>query len=99
MVFSSLIFIFAYLAVTLAVYYVAPLKWRNLVLFVVSLAFYGWGEPKYIALMIISILIAYFFGFFIEKHRESNKKRAKIYLAISLIGNLSFLLFFAPIIL
>ncbi len=94
MVFSSLIFIFAYLAVTLAVYYVTPLKWRNLVLFVVSLAFYGWGEPKYIALMIISILIAYFFGFFIEKHRESNKKRAKIYLAISLIGNLSFLLFF-----
>ena len=94
MVFSSLIFIFAYLAVTLAVYYVTPLKWRNLVLFVVSLAFYGWGEPKYIALMIISILIAYFFGFFIEKHRESNKKRAKIYLAISLIGNLSFPLFF-----
>ena len=94
MVFSSLIFIFAYLAVTIAVYYVTPLKWRNLVLFVVSLAFYGWGEPKYIALMIISILIAYFFGFFIEKHRETNKKRAKIYLAISLIGNLSFLLFF-----
>ncbi|MBR5285618.1 MAG: MBOAT family protein [Clostridia bacterium] len=94
MVFSSLIFIFAYLAVTLAVYYVAPLKLRNLVLFVVSLAFYGWGEPKYIALMIVSILIAYFFGFFIEKHRESNKRRAKIYLAISLVGNLSFLLFF-----
>ena len=94
MVFSSLIFIFAYLAVTLAVYYVAPLKLRNLVLFAVSLVFYGWGEPKYIALMIISILIAYFFGFFIEKHRESNKRRAKIYLAISLIGNLSFLLFF-----
>jgi alginate O-acetyltransferase complex protein AlgI len=94
MVFSSLIFIFAYLAVTLAVYYVTPLKWRNLVLFVVSLAFYGWGEPKYIALMIVSILIAYFFGFFIEKHRETDKRRAKIYLAVSLIGNLSFLLFF-----
>ena len=94
MVFSSLIFIFAYLAVTLAVYYITPLKWRNLVLFVVSLAFYGWGEPKYIALMVVSILIAYFFGFFIEKHREANKKRAKIYLAVSLIGNLVFLLFF-----
>ena len=94
MVFSSLIFIFAYLAITLAVYYVTPLKWRNLVLFTVSLAFYGWGEPKYIALMIVSILIAYFFGFFIEKHRESNKRRAKIYLAVSIIGNLSFLLFF-----
>ncbi len=94
MVFSSLIFIFAYLAVTLAVYYVSPLKWRNLVLFVVSLAFYGWGEPKYIALMIVSILIAYIFGFFIEKYREKNKRLAKLFLTVSLIGNLSFLLFF-----
>ncbi len=94
MVFSSLIFIFAYLAVTLAVYYVSPLKWRNLVLFVVSLAFYGWGEPKYIALMVASILIAYIFGFFIEKYREKNKRLAKLFLAVSLIGNLSFLLFF-----
>ncbi len=94
MVFSSLIFIFAYLAVTLAVYYVTPIKWRNLVLFVVSLAFYGWGEPKYIALMVVSILIAYFFGFFIEKYRETDKRRAKIFLAVSIIGNLSFLLFF-----
>lgn len=94
MVFSSLIFIFAYLAVTLAVYYVTPLKWRNFVLFAVSLAFYGWGEPKYIALMIVSVLIAYIFGFFIEKYREKNKRLAKVFLAVSLIGNLSFLLFF-----
>ena len=94
MVFSSLIFIFAYLAITLAVYYITPLKWRNLVLFVVSLAFYGWGEPKYIVLMIISILIAYIFGFFIEKYRDSNQKLSKLFLAVSLIGNLSFLLFF-----
>ncbi len=94
MVFSSLIFIFAYLTVTLAVYYIAPIKWRNLVLFVVSLAFYGWGEPKYIVLMLVSIIIAYVFGFFIEKYRENSKKKAKIFLAVSLILNLSSLLFF-----
>ncbi|MBO5869756.1 MAG: MBOAT family protein [Clostridia bacterium] len=94
MVFSSLIFIFAYLSVTLAVYYISPLKWRNLVLFVVSLAFYGWGEPKYIALMLVSILVAYIFGFFIEKYRETSKTKAKIFLTISLILNLSALLFF-----
>ncbi len=94
MVFSSLIFIFAYLAITLAVYYVAPLKLRNVVLFAVSLIFYGWGEPKYIVLMIASILIAYIFGFFIEKYRDSNERLSKLFLAISLIGNLSFLLFF-----
>lgn len=94
MVFSSLIFIFAYLAVTLAVYYVTPLKWRNLVLFVVSLAFYGWGEPMYILLMLISIVSAYSFGFAIEKYREKNPRAAKWFLTASLLVNLSFLLFF-----
>lgn len=94
MVFSSLIFIFAYLFVTLAVYYITPVKWRNLVLFAVSLIFYGWGEPKYILLMLVSIIIAYVFGFFIEKYRDKNKRLAKLFLALSIIGNLSFLLFF-----
>ncbi len=94
MVFSSLIFIFAYLTVTLAVYYISPIKWRNLVLFIVSLAFYGWGEPKYIALMLVSIITAYGFGFGIEKYKGKNDKIAKVFLALSLITNLSFLLFF-----
>ncbi len=94
MVFSSLIFIFAYLAVTLAVYYVTPIKWRNLVLFVVSLAFYGWGEPAYIVLMLISIVSAYAFGFLIEKYRTQNQKAARLFLVLSLLVNLSFLLFF-----
>lgn len=94
MIFSSLIFIFAYLAVTLAVYYVAPIRWRNLVLFVVSLVFYGWGEPKYILLMLLSILSAYAFGFGIERYRGKNDKLAKLFLILSVVINLSFLLFF-----
>ena len=94
MVFSSLIFIFAYLAITLIVYYISPLKLRNLVLFIVSLAFYGWGEPKYILLMLISIAAAYGFGFLIEKYRDVDRKRAKLFLILSLCVNLSFLLFF-----
>ena len=65
MVFSSLIFLFAYLAVTLVLYYVVPFKARNAVLFAVSLVFYGWGEPKYIVVMLFSILVAYIFGFFV----------------------------------
>ena len=52
MVFSGLLFLFLYLPITLAVYYVVPRAWRNLVLFIVSLVFYGWGEPVYIALML-----------------------------------------------
>ena len=57
MVFSSLTFMFAYLVVTLAVYFAAPLKWRNLVLLLVSLFFYGWGEPVYILIMFLSTFI------------------------------------------
>lgn len=94
MVFSSLIFLFAYLAITLVLYYAVPFKARNAVLFVVSLIFYGWGEPKYIVVMLFSILVAYIFGFFVGKYRESAPKKARVYLIVSIILNLSALLFF-----
>ncbi|MBO5785825.1 MAG: MBOAT family protein [Clostridia bacterium] len=94
MVFSSLIFIFGFLVSTLFLYYIVPKAARTPVLFVASLIFYAWGEPKYIYLMIVSILIAYIFGFFIAKYRETNKRLAKLFLTLSLLGNLSFLLFF-----
>ena len=54
MVFSSILFMFIYLPVVLAVYYFCPLKWRNIWLFAVNLVFYGWGEPVYIVLMMFS---------------------------------------------
>ena len=94
MVFSSLIFLFAYLPLTLLIYYATPRRWRNLVLFAVSLFFYGWGEPVYIFLMVISITTAYFFGFWIEKYRVSHPYRAKRAMLWSVAINLSFLLFF-----
>ena len=94
MVFSSLIFLFAYLTITLVLYYAVPFKARNAVLFVVSLIFYGWGEPKYIVVMLFSILVAYIFGFFVGKYRESAPKKARAYLVVSIILNLSALLFF-----
>lgn len=94
MVFSSLIFLLAYLAITLVLYYAVPFKARNAVLFVVSLIFYGWGEPKYIVVMLFSILVAYIFGFFVGKYRESAPKKARAYLIVSILLNLSALLFF-----
>ena len=94
MVFSSLIFLFAYLAITLVLYYAVPFKARNAVLFVVSLIFFGWGEPKYIVVMLFSILVAYIFGFFVGKYRESAPKKARAYLIVSILLNLSALLFF-----
>ena len=94
MVFSSLIFLFAYLPIVLAAYYICPRKWRNLLLFVVNLVFYGWGEPVFVILMVISTLVDYTCGYFIDKNRESNPRRAKGFLIASMIINLSMLGFF-----
>ena len=93
MIFSSLTFLFAYLPLTLAVYFLAPLRWRNLVLLLVSLFFYGWGEPVYIVIMFASILIDYIHGLLVEKHRENDKK-ARWFVAQSVIFNLLLLGFF-----
>ncbi len=94
MVFSSTIFLFGYLPLTLLVYYLAPFKWRNLWLFLVSLFFYGFGEPTYIGIMLFSVTVAYATGFPIGKYRVSNRKRARVWLIVSLSLNLSMLVFF-----
>ncbi len=94
MVFSSLIFLFAYLPLVLLTYYAVPRRWRNPVLFAVSLLFYGWEEPIYIILMVFSITSAYLFGFLIERYRERDPKRAKWAMIASLSVNLAALLFF-----
>ena len=94
MVFSSTIFLFGFLPLSLLVYYVMPLKGRNLALFLLSMIFYGFGEPTYIVVMLFSITVAYLTGFPIGKYRESNPRRAKAWLAVSLCLNLALLLFF-----
>ncbi|MGN1346476.1 MAG: MBOAT family O-acyltransferase [Eubacteriales bacterium] len=95
MVFSSLLFLFAYLPVTLLLYYLIPnLKYRNWVLFLLSLLFYGWGEPVYILVMLASITEAYVLGFFIARNRGTHPRRARVYLVLSLGLNLASLLFF-----
>lgn len=52
MVFSSLLFMFRFLPVVLILYFAAPVKFRNIILFLFSLFFYAWGEPKYVLLML-----------------------------------------------
>lgn len=93
MIFSSLTFLFAYLPLTLAVYFLAPLRGRNLVLLLVSLFFYGWGEPVYIAIMLLSILIDYTHGLLVEKYR-ANDKKARWFVGQSVVFNLLLLGFF-----
>jgi len=94
MVFSSLLFLFMYLPVVLILYYICPRKWRNLLLFIVNLVFYGWGEPIYVTLMIFSTIVDYTCGYFISKYRETDKKKAKIFVIASMVINLSLLGFF-----
>ena len=70
MVFSSLYFLFLYLPIVLFLYYITPLKWRNLLLLLVNLVFYAWGEPVYILIMFLSIGIDYTHGMLVEKYKR-----------------------------
>ncbi|WP_293008772.1 MULTISPECIES: MBOAT family O-acyltransferase [unclassified Oscillibacter] len=93
MVFSSPVFLFFYLPVSLALYFVVPLKWRNLVLLAASLLFYGWGEGIYVLIMLLSTAIDYTHGLLVEKYRNEDKK-ARWFVAQSVIFNLLILGFF-----
>ncbi len=93
MVFSSILFLFIYLPVVLAVYYIVPAKYRNLWLFIVNLVFYGWGEPVYILLMLFSICLNYVSGRLIDRYRDDTK-RARTVLAVNTAVNLLLLFFF-----
>ena len=95
MVFSSLEFLLMFLTITLLVYFIVPLKIRNIVLLIVSLIFYGWGEPVYVFLMIFTIAVDYIFGLLVERNlKKDDRKRAETCLVLSIVINLSILGFF-----
>ena len=99
MEFSSILFLTRFLPLVLIVYFVVPgcmrNLWRNLVLFVFSLAFYAWGEPIYIWLMLFSTVVDYvnggLAGYFVARDR---KNIAKIFVGLSVVINLSLLALF-----
>lgn len=93
MVFSSLPFLFFYLPVVLLIYKLSPLKLRNLFLLIASLFFYGWGEPIYIFIMFLSIVVDYTHGMLVERWRDDDKK-ARMAVASSVFFNLLILVFF-----
>ena len=92
MLFSSIPFLYYFLPSVLMLYFIAPKKLKNTVLMLSSLVFYGWGEPKYVILMIASIVIGYFSGILIEAF--SQKNASKLFLGISVAVNLGFLAYF-----
>lgn len=86
-VFSSLVFLFIFLPITIAVYYVVPLQIKNVILLIASLLFYAWGEPIYIFLMLLSIVINYGFGIAIDQVKQKLTLR-KTLLTGAIISNL-----------
>ena len=89
MTFSSLIFIFVFLPLFILSYFVFKNRmYRNLIILVFSLAFYAWGEPIYILLMLFSITINYLLALFIDK---SAKTKRKVFLILAVIINLGLL--------
>jgi len=95
MLFSSLIFLFLFLPLTLVVYY-ALRPWRsfqNYWLFFVSLFFYGWGEPKFVLILLLSIGLNWFFGLLLSKFMESKLVRIIVLLA-TLLFNLGIMYYF-----
>ncbi|MEG0178410.1 MAG: MBOAT family protein, partial [Oscillospiraceae bacterium] len=87
MIFSTALFLFRFLPITLALYYLAPAKLKNTVLFLCSLVFYSWGEVKLFPVMVVLILINYVSGLFMEKFADNSSMR-RAFLLFSIIGSL-----------
>ncbi len=86
MLFSSVTFLFYFLPVVMALYFISPVRLKNGVLLLASLFFYGWGEPRYLAFMLLSITQGYIFGLLIDKYR--GKGRTKALLTASVLFSL-----------
>lgn len=94
MVFSSIVFLCAFLPAVLLCYFLVPgIKAKNVVLLIFSLFFYAWGEPTYVMLMIVSIVLNYLFGIWIH-HLKVKTKQCRFVLFLGVIANLSMLFYF-----
>ncbi len=93
MVFSSLTFMYIYLPIVLGIYFILPRKFKNLWMFIAGLFFYGWGEPIYLWIMVLSTLIDYAAGFFMAKFDNKPALRT-VCLLCSVVMNLSLLSIF-----
>ena len=93
MLFSSLTFLFVFMPMVLLAYYVVPIKLKNIILIVSGILFYAWGEPFYVSLLLIIIVVDYMAGRAMEKFEHN--QRARLWVLISsILFNLSFLVVF-----
>lgn len=90
MLFSSIVFIFYFLPITLVLYFLSPQTVKNYVLLIASFIFYAWGGLLYFPLLIFSIVLNYILGLKIDKYKEDSTKKKRV-LVISIILNILFL--------
>ncbi|MBR5361540.1 MAG: MBOAT family protein [Lachnospiraceae bacterium] len=101
MIFSSLLFIFWFMPVFFILYYLVPMRYKNAVLFAGSIVFYGWGEPRYLILLAVSILVNYSAGLLIHRFRSSGEasgggkfRKDRTVLICALVFDIGMLFFF-----
>ena len=92
MVFSSVTFLFYFLPIVLVLYYLVPNKLKNLILLISSFIFYFYGEPKYVLLMVFSIMSTYICGRLVDKYRGT--KKSKLFLILEIIISIGLLIYF-----
>ena len=92
MLFSSMTFVFMFLPIVCSVYLLARKDLQNYILLIASILFYAWGEPRYLAIMFLTILVNYIGANYIS--RSKNQKHRKLLLMATIIVDLSFLFYF-----
>ena len=92
MLFSSTIFLFAYLPLVLLGYYLINVKYRNVFLLIASIFFYAWGEPKFVVIMVLSIIVNYLFALIVDRYR--NQKIIYFIMGLMVLINVSIFFIF-----
>ena len=93
MLFSSLLFLFQFIPIFFIIYYILPVRFRNVFLFLASLYFYAWGEPRFVFLILISILVNYVAGRLLDYYEDKKRIRKSI-LIVATLYNVGTLVFF-----
>ena len=95
MVFSSITFLFYFLPIVLILYFLSPKKFKNVILLIASFVFYFLGEPKYVFIMLLTIIATYIGGILIDKYRQKEKKNiVNLVFVITIIINVGILIYF-----
>ncbi len=93
MLFSSITFLYVFLPIVCILYLISKKELHNPILLIASIIFYAWGEPKYLAIMLVTIILNYYGAILVDKFKYNPRLKLTA-LWVTIIGNLSFLFYF-----